>query len=235
MTVSVVIVTKNQRAYLAQTLPILRGQTGWLDAPPQIIVVDSGSGDGALDLVRAAPGVEVVGVDGGRFNYARAHNAGASRATGDIIARLSGDAVPVGPRWLADLTQPFVGDPKVALTWGGQILPTGMRNPVERLAQFLYHRADPGDAPRRFRSPRTVLGCNMAIRRALWEQRPYDERLPQAEDYAWFCYWARRGYAGVSAPAARVAHGHDEPLLRSVRRALAQSLLQGLILTGARG
>ncbi len=230
MRASVVIITKNQRAYLERSLPMIAAQRG-MPGGVEVIVVDSGSADGAQAVARAY-GARLVEIAPASFGYARAHNAGAERARGEFVVRLSGDAVPAHPCWLRRLLRPF-RDPSVAATWGSQSLPAHVRNPLERLAQRLSY--DNGRRPRRHTRDTTVLGCNMAVRRALWAAHPYDERLPQAEDYAWTHHWYRRGHAAVFVPAAPVIHGHEEPLPRALRRALAQSALQGLIRAGVWG
>lgn len=197
----------------------------------EVIVVDSGSRDGAQAVVLES-GAQLVGLAPREFSYARAHNAGATRARGAFVVRLSGDAVPARRDWLQRLLQPF-DDPGVAATWGSQVLPPRLCNPFERLAQQLFYgNTRPG---RRYTRDTTVLGCNLAIRRALWAAHPYDERLPQAEDYAWAHHWYRRGFATVFVPAAAVIHGHDEPWGRAFKRAFAQSALQGLIRAGVWG
>lgn len=225
MRASVVIITKNQRAFLCRSLPRLAAQHGFENTGgPEVVVVDSGSTDGTRELVRDWPGARLVEIE--RFSYARAHNAGARRARGEFLVRLSGDAIPADDCWLSRLLEPFC-DRTVAATWGSQILPPHVGNPLEHLAQrLLYENAR---RPRRHIRDTTVLGCNMAVRRALWQEHPYDERLPQAEDYAWTHHWYRQGWAGVFVPDAPVLHGHDESLIRSVRRACAQTALQGLI------
>lgn len=115
---------------------------------------------------------------------------------------------------------------------GSQILPQAVFNPLECLAQ----RRNTGAtrSPRRYTQPTTVLGCNRAVRRTLWVKQPYNERLSQAEDYAWTRHWYRRGYAAEFVPDAPVIHGHQEPLPRALRRALSQSALQALIGAGFR-
>lgn len=236
MRISVIIITRDQRPFLEQTLPRLRDQHG-LDEPPEIVVVDSGSTDGALEYTRSLPGVRLVTTPPRDFRYARAHNIGAHASSGDVLVRLSGDAVPIGPNFLRDLAAPLIADPAVALTWGRQVLPPGLRcSPFERLGQrLLYEGPSAAGPPRRAPRHRTVFGSAMAVRRPLWESHPYDERLPQAEDYAWAQHWLRRGFAGVYVPEAAVLHGHDEPLLRSLRRATMQSALQVVIYAGLVG
>ena len=103
---AVVVITRNQRPFLARSLPMLAAQVG-VETPPEIIVVDSGSTDGARELIDATPGVrrlDYTGSAGDRFNYARAYNQGirAAAPDTDFIVRLSGDAVPADAGWFAD-------------------------------------------------------------------------------------------------------------------------------------
>ena len=222
---SVVIITRNQQASLRRSLPVLQAQAG-LTGLVETIVVDSGSTDGAQQVVRAS-GATLIGIDPARFNYARAYNAGIFHATAPVVVRLSGDALPAHDGWLCALLAPFA-DPLVAATWGRQEMPDGVRNLLERWAERTLRPARLS-SPVAYRRDITVLGSTMALRRDLWEAWPFDERLPQAEDYAWMHHWYRQGRVGVYVPQAVIAHGHDEPFPRAARRALAQSVLQGTV------
>lgn len=226
MRVTVVVITKNQRAYLERSLPMIARQTG-VPGGVETVVVDSGSTDGALEVVRRHEAT-LVSIAAASFGYARAYNIGAAAGTGDLLVRLSGDAVPANDRWLARLTAPF-SDPTIAVTWGAQTLPPGLCNPVEHLCQRLYGYDKPDAPPVRVARTRTVLGANMATRRDLWETYPFPN-IAQAEDYAYFHHFVRRGCAGMFIPGAIVVHGHSENFLRGTCRSLYQSFLQGMIL-----
>ena len=52
--------------------------------------------------------------------------------------------------------------------------------------------------------------ANAAIRRDLWEQHPFDEKLPGLEDAGWAKDWMLRGYRVVYEPSAAVFHIHEE-------------------------
>jgi glycosyltransferase involved in cell wall biosynthesis len=141
MWASVVVITKDQRAFLERSLPILAAQNVPSGGGFEVIVVDSGSADGAQNVVRAyAPLARLVEIAPASFGYARAHNVGASRARGEFLARLSGDAVPVGPNWLRELVAPF-DNPAVAATWGRQALPPTVKNPWSALPSACLRRA----------------------------------------------------------------------------------------------
>ena len=191
--------------------------------------MDSGSTDGAQDLVQQIPQTHLIEIPGETFNYARAHNAGAKIATGEFLVRLSGDAIPIGTTWLDELLAPF-SDQTVAVTWGRQIFPEGVVNPLEAAFERAMRPSHPDTVPIYHRRLTTPLGCNMAMRRRLWQIHPFDETLPQAEDYAFFRDCLRRGEGvGVYVPTAPVLHGHNESVFRALRRSLSQSVLQAAI------
>lgn len=201
-----------------------QGVVGGIEA----VVVDSGSSDGAQAVVRKHNAfARLVEIAPASFGYARAHNIGAAHARGEFVIRLSGDAVPAHERWAANLIAPLACDPGLCATWGGQVLPPHVTNPMERLARRLYY--GPNRPFRRYTTDQVILGTNMAVRRALWAARSYDERLPQAEDLAWTHFWQKRGWATAFVPDAPVIHGHQEPLPRALRRAFAQTVLSLLI------
>lgn len=229
MTVSVIVVAKNQRAFLERSLPVIAAQTG-VSGGVETLVVDNDSTDDTPSIVHEH-GAQIVPYRPARFNYAEAFNTGAAKAQGRFLVRLSGDAVPLGTDWLRRLIEPMVSDEAVAVTWGSQQLPHGVQNPVEHLCQWLYGYNKPEALPVRVRKTRTVLGCNMATRRNLWAQSPFPA-IPQAEDYAFFHAAIRRGFVGTFVPGSVVLHGHEESLLNAVKRSVNQSLLQGMILTG---
>lgn len=223
MTATVVIITKNQRTYLERSLPRIRAQRGV--SAFEIIVVDSGSTDGATNIVREH-GAKLIEIAPETFGYARAYNIGATQGSGKYLVRLSGDAVPLETDWLVKLLEPMENDPAIGATWGAQQLPPGLRNPVEHWCQVLYgYNAAKGAKPERVTRLRTVLGCNMATRRALWERFPFPE-IAQAEDYAYFAALIQNGFVGAFVPEARVLHGHEEPFPKAIARSLQQSLWQ---------
>lgn len=229
MIATVVIITKNQRPYLERSLPAIAAQKG-VPGRVEVIVVDSGSTDGAQDVVRHY-GAHVLAKNAAPFNYARAYNAGATVGTGRYIVRLSGDAIPIHTDWLAQLLAPMESDSTVGVTWGTQQLPPGLKNPMEHLCQHLYGYDKTEASPRRRDRTCTVLGCNMATRRDLWAQNPFPE-IPQAEDYAYFHRLIQCGFVGTFVPGATVLHGHEESLPRAMYRSFQQSALQVAIRLG---
>ncbi len=83
MSISVIIPTLNEAAYLAQTLRSLRAEK-----PQEIIVVDGGSSDATCELAREAG--PVLHAPRGR---AAQMNHGATHATGDVLLFLHADCM----------------------------------------------------------------------------------------------------------------------------------------------
>jgi rhamnosyltransferase len=208
----------NGGRHFAAVLDAVSGQT--VDQSIEVIVVDSGSGDGSVDLARRY-GASVHEIPPAEFGHGRTRNLGAGLAQGDPLVFLSQDAAPSSPEWLEALTA-GLEDPAVAGVYGRQ-LPDPSAPPPERFfLDFLY-----GPAPRRqvAASPaelsmETALfsNVNSAIRRSAWEQYRFAEDLVMAEDGD----WARRvlldGHTLLYEPAAAVHHSHRYSLGSAFRR-----------------
>ena len=95
--VSVVIPTLNAGPEFAWLLRKLRSQRAVRAI--EIVVVDSGSRDGTVDLARNA-GAKVVQIPPVEFTHSHARNLGAQAATGDYLLFMVQDAFPIGEHWL---------------------------------------------------------------------------------------------------------------------------------------
>jgi len=86
---SVIIPTLNEARYLAAAVGFLRSRAV-LPASPEIIVADCGSADGSAELADRLD-VRVVEESPRLDSRAAALNAGAARATGDVLFFLDAD------------------------------------------------------------------------------------------------------------------------------------------------
>ena len=87
MTVSVVVTTYNQSAYIEATLGSVLAQQA---RPDEVIVVDDGSSDDTAARVRAFQG-RVILREQANQGVAASRNAGVAAARGDLVALLDGD------------------------------------------------------------------------------------------------------------------------------------------------
>lgn len=115
VSVSVVIVNFNTRSHLEKCLDALR-------SVHEIIVVDNGSTDGSVELLKALPHVRSI-LNADNLGFGAANNQGIEIATGDVILLLNSDAYPVGEA-IARLSAVF-DDPHVVAAGGKLLNPDG--------------------------------------------------------------------------------------------------------------
>jgi glycosyltransferase involved in cell wall biosynthesis len=110
-TVSIVIPTRDRGQLLLEAV-----SSAVSASPLEVIVVDDGSSDGSIDLVeRAYPGVRIV--RGPFGNAARARNAGAAQARGEVLGFLDSDDVLL-PAKTGALPEQLHADPSLVLVHG---------------------------------------------------------------------------------------------------------------------
>jgi GT2 family glycosyltransferase len=109
---TIVVLNYNGRRWLPGSLDGLAAQQ---QAPVfETLVVDNGSTDGSVDVVRASwPGVRVIET-GTNLGFAAGNNAGAGAARGAWLVFLNNDTVPA-PDWLARLFAEAAAHPECAL------------------------------------------------------------------------------------------------------------------------
>lgn len=116
--VSVIIPVKNGAGTLRACLNGIFSQT--MAGKPEVIVIDSGSTDGSLEILKEYP-VRVMSIPANSFNHGATRNSGVNLASGEFVVFTVQDAVAAGPEWLATLLKHFA-DPAVAGVCGQQIV-----------------------------------------------------------------------------------------------------------------
>jgi glycosyltransferase involved in cell wall biosynthesis len=91
---SVVIPVRDGARYLGELLAALERE-----GPDEVLVIDSGSRDGSVDIARAA-GVELLEIAPEAFGHGRTRNLGVELTSGELVLFLTQDATP-RPGWLA--------------------------------------------------------------------------------------------------------------------------------------
>lgn len=222
--IEVIVLCKNEGDSLRPCLEAVLGQEG--AGCFSVTVIDSGSTDGSVALAQSLP-VRLIQIAPSEFHHARTRNLGAERTRAPIVVYTNGHTLPVGEQWLAKLTAPLRDDAQgnLAGVYGRQ-LPRDDAYPMERfmLSWFFgevrrVQRAIPGQPIWREQTLFSTVNC--ALRRDLWQARPFSERVQVAEDQEWSGHWIEQGYAIVYEPEAAVVHSHNETCLRAFRRAYA--------------
>lgn len=223
--ISVVIPTKDGADTVGELLARLFDQEQRFDL--DVVVIDSGSRDGTLDVVKRFP-VRLEQIAARDYNHGATRNLGIRASRGDLIVLLTQDAIPVDRHLLASLAEPFA-NPRVAGVYGRQI-PRSDCDVVRRreLESWLTGRAEPALAelrdtdlealPPLERYQRCVFDnvCS-AVRRDVWERLPFPV-VPFGEDIAWGRSVLRAGHAIAYEPRAAVIHSHRRPVAEEYRR-----------------
>lgn len=212
MKASVVIRTFNSERTIGRVLEAVYAQRF---EDYEIVLVDSGSTDATLKIAGRYPHV-FVDYSGERFSYSGSLNAGISAASGEYAVCLSSHCIPLHGEWLGNLVGALDEDERLAGAWGplffdSRDYPVGQKNRVEKidLSRF-YERPNWG-----------LQNPNSIIRRGLWEEHPFSEKVERCEDQEWAHHFLQRGYGTAvvhGAPALyEIPHGpyrYGEKMMR---------------------
>lgn len=122
--VSIIVVNYNGEQLLAECLDAVRRQSY---PNYEVIVVDNGSKDASIALVRQRyPEARLIEL-AENFGFSGGNIAGLQIADGDMIALLNNDARPA-EKWLENLVAPMVRDPTVGICAARLLLDDGTDN-----------------------------------------------------------------------------------------------------------
>jgi glycosyltransferase involved in cell wall biosynthesis len=169
----------------------------------EIVLVDSGSTDGTVEIAEDFGVEETVYIDPTNFSFGRALNYGCDAASGELCVIASAHVYPKRDDWLERLLEKF--NENVALVYGKQ-----RGNEVTAFSEnqifkqwFPEHDIERQDHP-------FCNNANAAIRRDVWKEYPYDEQLTGLEDVDWAKRVQKDGYDISYASEAEIIHVHDE-------------------------
>jgi rhamnosyltransferase len=226
--VSVALLTKNGGELLGESLHALCSQR--LDAPFEILAIDSASSDGSADVLRSNPRVAFMPIPASQFQHGRTRNLAMRQAKGELVAFLTQDAIPANDQWLAQFVAFMDTHPDVAGAFGHQVAHSGadaleafeVRGHFEsfRHGPDTFRRSPDGSRPAD-EAHRARLhffsNVNSCIRRSAWERIPFPE-IDFGEDQAWAENVQAAGFATGYAQEAVVRHSHDYGALELFRR-----------------
>ncbi len=211
---SIIVRCYNEEQYIRQLLTgILQQSIGDVE----IILVDSGSTDTTLSIVSKYP-VKIFSIKPEEFSFGRSLNVGCQAARSEFIVIASAHVYPVYNDWLERLLVPFT-DPKVALVYGKQ-----RGNSSTKYSEYqIFKKWFPEQSVFRQDHP-FCNNANAAIRRELWKQLPYNEKLTGLEDLDWAKRAMEKEYYIAYAAEAEMIHVHNATLLRIYNRYLREGM-----------
>lgn len=218
MDVSVVICTFDRAALLERTLKSvteLRVPEGieW-----ELIVVNNNCTDRTDEVIdQFSSRLPIRRVFESRQGLSNARNAGAGRASGDLVI-FTDDDVQLAPVWLSAYLEAAARWPEAAYfggpiePWFESTPPTWVSNNLDLLGGMLGIR-DFGSSEGPLPKQMDPFGANMAFRRRVLGGTPFDPGLgivgrawAGGEETLMFEQLRRQGFHGIAVPAAKVRH-----------------------------
>lgn len=214
-----IIRCKDKADTIGSTLRSVRGQS----VESEVVVVDSGSTDGTLDIA-ARFADRIVEIPASSFTYGGALNTGAEAASGDIHFALSAHSWPYSDRWIERSLQMYDRE-DVAGTNSAATTPTGA------VIETVYHQ-----------TARDALehgwwgfsNHGSSWRATAWRDLPFRTDLTAAEDKEWGWRALAAGWTIAYSPELSVSSHHRReaglvPLARRMDKERTAMLVLGAV------
>ena len=215
---TVIIPVLNGEVYLERLLDMLERQD--FAGSVEILVIDSGSTDRSLDIVRAHPSVRLHEIPNSEFGHGTTRNLAAGLARGRLLAYLTQDAIPLDCGWLTAITAPLDVKGLDAVAVFGKQDPRPGCFPLQKyeiqavFARFgdgvvIYERGDHTPTGPEMDVLAFYSDVNSATRRDfLLDVIPYRD-LSYSEDLAFGRDLIEAGYRKAYSARAAVEHSND--------------------------
>ena len=212
--ISIIMRSYNEGWALRETLPALMAQDykNW-----ELIVIDSGSTDGSVDLIRQAKPAHFVQITHQEYNPSRVMNGGMQLARTEFGIFLNADATPQGNNWLRPLVT-ALQDPKVAAVFGRQI----PRPDCQAVFAHDYERCfGPNRESTRWEHFFSMVSSG--LRKDVWSQRGFLDKMQYSEDDEYTRWCREHGYGVVYVPESTVMHSHNYTAQQAYKRSFGEA------------
>lgn len=214
--ISILIVTRNAQNYIGDSLSTISNQE--TEYAYEVIIIDSSSSDKTQEIVMSFPFVKLVVIKKEEFGHGKTRNMGVSLAKGEYLVFVNGDATPLDKFWLVSLIENFK-DRKIAGVYSRQISrkrsyvcytleQEKIMGPIKLIKELNNLHADRKTMLELMRF--STVSC--AIRKDIWENFKFNEKLPVAEDQEWAERVLNAGYKIAYEPKSIVYHSHNYTL-----------------------
>lgn len=212
--VTIIMRSFNEAWALRDTLPALRAQNhkNW-----ELVVFDSGSSDGSVELIRAAQPKHFVQLLPHDYNPSRVMNQGMELAETETAIFLNADATPQGPDWLRPLAR-ALQDPRNAAVFGRQI----PRPDCEAVFAHDYDRCF-GEHRESAQWDHFFSMVSSGLRKDVWAQRGFLESMQYSEDDEYTRWCRAAGYNIVYVPESVVMHSHNYTPRQAYKRSFGEA------------
>ena len=212
--VTVIMRSYNEGWALRETLPALQAQNykNW-----ELIVIDSGSTDGSVDLIRAARPAHFIQIRHEDYNPSRVMNHGMQLARAEFAIFLNADATPQGKNWLRPLVMALL-EPEVAAVFGRQI----PRPDCQAVYAHDYERCF-GPNRESTQWDHFFSMVSSGLRKDIWSHRGFLEKMQYSEDDEYTRWCREQGYRVVYVPESVVMHSHNYTPQQAYKRSFGEA------------
>lgn len=221
--VTIIMRSYNEAWALRDTLPALHAQDyrNW-----DLIVFDSGSTDGSVDLIRAARPKHFIQLLPHDYQPSRVMNQGMALAETDTAIFLNADATPQGPHWLRPLAM-ALQDPRNAAVFGRQI----PRPDCQAVFAHDYERCFGADRESA-KWDHFFSMVSSGLRKDVWSQRGFLESMQYSEDDEYTRWCRAAGYNIVYVPESVVMHSHNYTPRQAYKRSFGEAWALAAVFNG---
>jgi glycosyltransferase involved in cell wall biosynthesis len=199
---SIIVRAYNEEEHIGKLMKRLFNQK--INSEFEVVVVDSGSTDGTLEIVKKYP-VNLVHIKPGSFSFGRSLNLGIEKSNGKYSVFISAHCYPKRSDWLENMISPMIKNKNIALVFGKQRGDKTTKFSEHQIFHKLYPDDDAG-----IRDVPFCNNANSAIRKSVWKKIRYDESLTGLEDVWWANQVIKKGYKIYYQPEAGIIHIHQE-------------------------
>lgn len=226
--VSIILRSYNEAWALRETLPALQAQEyrDW-----ELIVIDSGSIDGSVELIHRARPRHFLQIAPGDYMPGRVLNDGIKLARSNYVIFVNADATPQGRSWLRPLVSALF-DSQTAAVFGRQI----PRPDCEAVFACDYQRCfgnHRGNGRASTRWDHFFSMASSGIRKDIWARRGFLENLRYSEDEEYTRWCKAQGYRIVYRPQSVVMHSHNYTPAQAYQRSFGEGQTLALVWPGS--
>lgn len=224
--VSIILRSYNEAWALRDTLPALYAQEyrDW-----ELIVIDSGSTDGSVELIRKAQPAHFIQIKHEDYNPSRVMNHGMELARSGFGIFLNADATPQGSDWLRPLVM-ALQDPQVAAVFGRQI----PRPDCQAVYAHDYERCF-GPDRESTRWEHFFSMVSSGLRKDIWSRRGFLEKMHYSEDDEYTRWCRAEGYRIAYVPESVVMHSHNYTPQQAYKRSFGEAKALAAVWNGVPG
>jgi rhamnosyltransferase len=212
--ISIILRSFNEGWALRDTLPALLQQEykHW-----ELIVIDSGSTDGSVDLIRRSRPRHFVQIKPEEYNPSRVMNRGMELASSAFGIFLNADATPQGCNWLGPLVN-ALQDPQSAAVFGRQI----PRPDCHAVFAHDYERCfGPNRESAKWEHFFSMVSSG--IRKDIWARRGFLAKMQYSEDDEYTRWCRSQGYRIIYCPQSVVMHSHNYTPEQAYKRSFGEA------------